>query len=91
MEAEAFTVPVVATDVSGIPELITHRKTGWLVEERDIAGLARAIKTMMDEPALRLKLAEAGAKDVRARFSSAPGIDTVAKRLNASRPRRKAA
>jgi glycosyltransferase involved in cell wall biosynthesis len=91
MEAEAFAVPVVATDVSGIPELITHKKTGWLVKERDPAGLAEAIRRMLDEPALRLKLAEAGAKDVRARFSSTPGIDLVAKKLSASHPRRKAA
>ncbi len=32
MEAQAFAVPVIATDVSGIPELVTHDKTGWLVE-----------------------------------------------------------
>jgi len=91
MEAQAFAVPVLATDVSGIPELVTHQKTGWLVKERDPAGLAAAIAKMMDEPSLRLKLAEAGARDVRARFSSEPGIDFVAKKLNASRPRRKAA
>jgi hypothetical protein len=53
--------------------------------------LAEAIRRMLDEPALRLKLAEAGAKDVRARFSSTPGIDLVAKKLSASHPRRKAA
>ncbi len=43
---------------------------------------------MIDEPALRRSLAEAGAKNVRARFSSEPGIDFVAKRLRASRSRR---
>ena len=32
MEAQAFAVPVLATDVSGIPELVTHGKTGWLVQ-----------------------------------------------------------
>ena len=91
MEAQAFAVPVVATDVSGIPELVRHGKTGWLVKERDTKGLAQAIRKMIDEPALRLRLAEAGAKDVRARFSSEPGIDFVAKKLAASRARREAA
>ncbi len=91
MEAQAFALPVVATDVSGIPELVTHGKTGWLVAEHDPAGLGQAIRLMMDDPDLRLRLAEAGAKNVRARFSSEPGIDRVAKKLTASRARRKAA
>ena len=91
MEAQAFAVPVVATNVSGIPELITHGETGWLVGERDPKALAGAIRKMMDDPVLRLRLAAAGAKNVRARFSSEPGIDFVAKRLRASRTRRQAA
>jgi len=91
MEAQAFGLPVVATDVSGIPELVTHGETGWLVKERDPKALAAAIAKIMDEPALRLDLAQAGARNVRARFSSEPGIDFVAKRLRASRSRRKAA
>ncbi len=91
MEALAFTVPVVATDVSGIPELITHNATGWLVGARDPQALSKAIGKMIDDPALRLRLAQAGERHVRARFSSEPGIDFVAKRLNASRLRRQAA
>lgn len=91
MEAQAFGLPVVTTDVSGIPELVTHGETGWLVKARDPKALAAAIRKMMDEPDLRLLLAQAGARNVRARFSSEPGIDFVAKRLRASRPRRKAA
>jgi glycosyltransferase involved in cell wall biosynthesis len=91
MEAEAFAVPVVASDVSGIPELVTHKATGWLVKERDTKALAEAIRLMMEDAALRLRLAKAGAEDVRKRFSSEPGIDFVAKRLRASRTRRQAA
>ena len=44
MEAQAFAVPVLATDVSGIPELVTHGKTGWLVPERDPQALAEAMR-----------------------------------------------
>jgi glycosyltransferase involved in cell wall biosynthesis len=91
MEAQAFGLPVVTTDFSGIPELVTHGETGWLVKERDPKALAVAIGKMMDEPALRLHIADAGARNVRLRFSSEPGIDFVAKRLRSSRPRRKAA
>ncbi|MGH6924062.1 MAG: glycosyltransferase family 4 protein [Propylenella sp.] len=91
MEAQAFAVPVLATDVSGIPELVTHRRTGWLVPERDPHTLAEAMRRLLGDPAQRLKLAEAGAVEVRKRFSSEPGINFVAKMLRASRARRQAA
>ena len=91
MEAQAFAVPVLATDVSGIPELVTHAKTGWLVRERDPKGLADAMRLLMNDSDLRLRLARAGAKNVREKFSSEPGIDFVAAKLTASRAGRKAA
>jgi glycosyltransferase involved in cell wall biosynthesis len=91
MEAQAFAVPVLATDVSGIPELVTHGKTGWLVGERDPRALADAMRRLMDDDGFRLRLAKAGAKNVREKFSSEPGIDFVAAKLIASRTRKKAA
>jgi glycosyltransferase involved in cell wall biosynthesis len=91
MEAQAFALPVLATDVSGIPELITHGKTGWLVPERDPGALADAMRMLIDDDTLRIRLAKAGAKNVRENFSFEPGIDLVAAKLNASRVRRKAA
>jgi glycosyltransferase involved in cell wall biosynthesis len=91
MEAQAFAVPVLATDVSGIPELVTHGNTGWLVPERDPQSLAEAIRNLIDDDDLRLRLASAGAKNVREKFSSEPGIDFVAAKLKASRRKLKAA
>ena len=91
MEAQAFAVPVLATDVSGIPELVTHGKTGWLVPERDPAALADALRLLMSDAELRQTLGGAGTGDVRSRFSCEPGIDAVAGLLNASRMRRRAA
>lgn len=91
MEAQAFALPVLATNVSGIPELVTHGRTGWLVDERDPRGLSDAIRRLAADANLRLRLAKAGAEHVRAKFSAEPGIDTVAAKLNTSRGRRKAA
>jgi glycosyltransferase involved in cell wall biosynthesis len=91
MEAQAFAVPVLATDVSGIPELISHGRTGWLVPERDPAALAEALRKLLADPGLRMKLSEAGAMNVRKRFSAEPGIDSIAAMLRASRARRQAA
>jgi glycosyltransferase involved in cell wall biosynthesis len=91
MEAQAFAVPVLATNVSGIPELVTHAKTGWLVPERDPQALAEAMRRLIEDDGLRGRLASAGAKNVRERFSSEPGIDFVAAKLKASRAKLKAA
>lgn len=43
MEAMAMQLPVISTPVSGIPELVRHQDTGWLVPERDAEALADAI------------------------------------------------
>jgi glycosyltransferase involved in cell wall biosynthesis len=91
MEAQAFGLPTIATDVSGIPELVMHGKTGWLVPERDPRALAEAMRRLIDDDDLRMRLAAAGAQNVRERFSSGPGIDFVAAKLTASRAKLKAA
>jgi colanic acid/amylovoran biosynthesis glycosyltransferase len=43
IEALSLQLPVVATRMSGIPELVRHGETGLLVEERDTGGIAAAI------------------------------------------------
>jgi glycosyltransferase involved in cell wall biosynthesis len=52
LEAMAMGLPVVATRVSGIPELVQHRRNGLLVEPDDPAALADAIATLIEQPAL---------------------------------------
>jgi glycosyltransferase involved in cell wall biosynthesis len=84
MEAQAFAIPIIATDVSGIPELVKHGETGWLVEQRNPRLLADAIVRLMTDAALRTRLGEAGSTHVRKAFSSDPGIDFIAAKLRAS-------
>lgn len=91
MEAQAFGVPVLSTDVSGIPELVTDGENGMLVPERSPAALAAAILRLATEPELRTRLGQVGAASVRERFSSEPGIDFVAAMLRGSRTGREAA
>ena len=91
MEAQAFGVPVLATEISGIPELVTHGRTGWLVPERDPHQLAQAIRRLIRDEALRERLAKGGEARVHKKFSSEPGFDFVARKLASSRSRRAAA
>lgn len=60
MEALAHRLPVVASDVSGIGELVEHQVTGLLVPQRDAPALARAMRTLLQDRDLALRLAEAG-------------------------------
>lgn len=69
MEAMAAGAPVVASRLSGIPELIEAGVNGILVEPRDSTALARAIRSLAEDPGLARSIGEEGARKVRAGFS----------------------
>jgi glycosyltransferase involved in cell wall biosynthesis len=58
MEALQCGVPVVATTVGGIPELLEHGRLGRLVPPGDSAALARGLGELLTDDALRAKLCE---------------------------------
>ena len=66
MEYMGAGLPVVATRVGGLPELVQDGETGILVEPRDPAGLADAIAGLLADPDRRRELGSAG-RDLRAR------------------------
>ena len=70
MEALASGLPVVASRLAGIPELVEDGRTGLLVEPRDAAGLAAALRRLSDDPALRAQLAAAGRAKVELEFDA---------------------
>lgn len=91
MEAQAFGVPVLSTEISGIPELVAHGKNGWLVPQKNPRALAEAMRFLIEDLELRCRLGNAGAISVRKDFSSEPGIDFVAALLRKSVAGRRAA
>lgn len=64
----AVGVPVVATDVSGIPELVRHGQTGLLAPSRDPAALAAAMKRLLEDPGLGASLAGTACEVLRRHF-----------------------
>lgn len=67
-EAMAVGVPVVATDVSGIPELVRHERTGLLATSRDPAALAAAMRRVLQDGVLAQRLAREAHKVLRHEF-----------------------
>ena len=69
IEAMAVGTPVIATNVGGIPEIVSHNLTGVLVPPGDASPLARAILDLYRDPQRRQMLGKAGMKTVRQRFT----------------------
>ncbi len=70
LDAMAAGKPVVATTAGGIPEVVVHGETGFLVPPRDHDAMAGAIVTLLKDDALRQRMGEAGRARVRTIFSA---------------------
>jgi colanic acid/amylovoran biosynthesis glycosyltransferase len=68
MEAMAMQIPAISTRVSGIPELVRHTDTGWLVPERDATAIADAIVHLASDDKLRDRLTHDGRALVEREF-----------------------
>lgn len=68
MEAMVSRIPVVATSISGIPELVRNGDTGWLVPPENVEALADALSQIYSDPAEAHKRARSGRKWVLDEF-----------------------
>lgn len=75
LEAMASGLPVVATRVGGIPDLVVHEQTGYLVESTNVEALAAAMGRYLTDPALVQQHGKAGRKRVEEVY----GLDTMLK------------
>jgi glycosyltransferase involved in cell wall biosynthesis len=70
IEAVACGRPIVTTNVPGCREIIQQGKNGLLVEARDVSGLAEALKYLVLNPSIRIKMGAAGRKIAEEKYSS---------------------
>jgi colanic acid/amylovoran biosynthesis glycosyltransferase len=70
MEAMASGLPVVASRLSGIPELVEHQRTGLLVRPGDAAAIAECVTRLANDEALRGRLVAAGREKVELEFET---------------------
>jgi N-acetyl-alpha-D-glucosaminyl L-malate synthase BshA len=68
LEAMACELPVVASRVGGLPEVIDHGVTGFLFPPGDTASMAEAAIALLDDAALRTRIARAARRSVVERF-----------------------
>jgi glycosyltransferase involved in cell wall biosynthesis len=69
LEAMACAIPVVATDVGGLPELVVSGATGWLVPAGDEAAMAQRTLALLDAPTTMHRFGRAARERARTRFS----------------------
>lgn len=58
LEAMSCGLPVVATKVGGIPDLVRDGETGFLAAPEDLEGLTRAVARLVDDPELRSRMGQ---------------------------------
>ena len=77
LEAMASSKPIVATRVGGIPEVVEEGITGLLVPSENSQQLAEALRTLLENPTLRVTMGQAGKHRVETTFSFQHTIDTI--------------
>jgi len=69
VESAAMEIPVVATQVGGVPEVVLDEKTGILVDPRNVQQLADAIIRLIESPELRREMGKNGREHVLENYS----------------------
>ena len=81
MEAQLSGLPVVATRHAGIPEVVIDGKTGVLVEEGDVRGMAAAIERLLQDPTLCAQFGAAGRCHVEQGFTLEQHLEDLSRFL----------
>ena len=71
MEAMASRLPVIASRVAGVQELVEHGVSGFVVAPGDVEGLSAGLGTLLSEPELCARMGTAGRAKVEAEFDVA--------------------
>lgn len=77
LEAAAAGCCVVASEIGGLPEILTDGRTGVLVAPGDAGALAEALGELAGDPGRRERLGRAAARDVRERFAPTRLLERV--------------
>lgn len=79
LEAMAAALPVVASNVGGVPELVEHGRTGWLVPPADAAALADRLRALLLDTKQRHAMGAAGRERAKTCFPLQRMVDEISK------------
>ena len=71
IEAIRAGVPVIGSNIGGIPDIVVHGETGWLVPSGHVEALANAIEEVLTSPSEALRRVRKGRERIDERFSLA--------------------
>ena len=69
IESQSAGIPVISTIHAGIPDVVIHEETGFLVPEGDVEGMSHYINMILDDCALAERLGDAGKSRIEAHFT----------------------
>jgi glycosyltransferase involved in cell wall biosynthesis len=69
MEAMACGLPVISSNIHGIPELIEHGKTGFLCEPNDYQKIAEYLEILIKNPGVRKEMGNLGRQKIKKDFN----------------------
>lgn len=79
LEAMGYGLPIVSSNVGGIPQLVTDGENGFLCKPGDAEGFAEAIIRILEDEKLRSEMGEASRKILRERYSLKHHTDELAR------------
>jgi len=77
LEAMAAGRPVIARRVGALPETVMHGETGILIDDDQAESVARALETILEDPARRRAMGRAGRATAEERFGGERSVETV--------------
>jgi colanic acid/amylovoran biosynthesis glycosyltransferase len=86
MEAMAAGKPVIASELSGIPELVEHGATGLLVNPADAPALSAAIRELLANPERCAAMGRAGREKVKRQFVLPATVELLLRKLDQLNP-----
>jgi glycosyltransferase involved in cell wall biosynthesis len=81
VEALHHALPIVATRIGAVPDLIEHGDNGFLVEPGDVAGLAAHLDRLLADRALRHRMGSAGLRRARTNYTWSAVAQRIAERV----------
>ena len=77
VEASACGIPVIATNVGGLPEVVKNGITGIIVEPKNPEQTANAIERLLNDESLRIKMGEDGRRNVIDNFDWEKSVEKM--------------